>query len=67
MLNFSIMAADPNHVEELPLVFERSVSKIQRLLADGTWEDVGFQMDGATCRLNLTAHVFDPVILTVEF
>lgn len=59
------MSLDP--VEQLPLVFERPVSKIQRLLADGTWEEVGFQMDGESCRLDLTAHVFDPVILTVEF
>ena len=52
--------------QELPLVFDRPVTRMERLLPDGTWEEVSFRMDGDVCRLNLTAQVFDPVILTVE-
>lgn len=58
------MSLDP--LEDLPLVIRRPVSSIKKLCADGTYCDVAFTAEGERYTLDLTANVFDPVILVVE-
>ena len=53
-------------IDELPLVTERPIRRIQRLLPDGTYEDVSFTQKGDRAELSLTAYPFDPVILLLE-
>jgi hypothetical protein len=58
------MSLDP--IEALPLVIHREVKSIQRLLPDGSYENVPFTRDGSLHTLSLTANVYDPVILIIE-
>lgn len=58
------MSLDP--IENFPLVIRRDVSEIKRLTPDGTYENVSFTRDGDLYTLDLTASVFDPVILVMH-
>ena len=53
-------------VEELPLVINRPVSEILRLMPDGSYKQVGFKNDKKRYELDITAQVFDPVILIIK-
>ena len=58
------MSLDP--IDQLPLVIRRDVKEIKRLASDGTYENVSFTRDGDLYTLDLTAGVFDPVILVMH-
>lgn len=58
------MSLDP--IEELPLVIDRDVKEIKRLMPDGSYSDVSFEREGNLYTLNLTAGVFDPVVLVIH-
>ena len=58
------MSLDP--IEQLPLVIRRDVTDIRRLMPNGTYENVSFTRDGELYALDLTANVFDPVILIIK-
>lgn len=58
------MTLDP--IDQLPLVIERDVRSISKLMPDGSYENVGFSRDGQRYTLDLTADIFDPLILIIE-
>ena len=53
-------------VENLPLVFDKPISSIERLTPDGKREKVDYVLDGKVVRLNLDQGVYEPVILFVK-
>ena len=58
------MTLDP--LEEFPLVIRQDVKSIKRLLPDGSYENVGFDRRDDLYSLDLTAEIFDPLILIIE-
>jgi hypothetical protein len=58
------MSLDP--IEDLPLVIDRDVKEMKRLMPDGSYADVSFEREGNLYTLNLTAGVFDPVVLVIH-
>ncbi|MBE6584041.1 MAG: hypothetical protein E7649_03535 [Ruminococcaceae bacterium] len=58
------MSLDP--IEDLPLVIDRDVKDIKRLMPDGSYADVSFKRDGDLYTLNLTAQVFDPIVILIH-
>jgi hypothetical protein len=53
-------------VENLPLVFDKPITNIERLTPDGKREKVNFNMDGNVARLDINQGVFEPIILFVK-
>ena len=53
-------------IEDLPLVLEKPVRRIQRLMPNGTYEDIVFTHEDGRIELSLTVYPFDPVILLIE-
>ena len=53
-------------LEEFPLVIHRDVSSIRRLMPDGSYSSVGFTRKGDLYTLDVTADIFDPLILILE-
>lgn len=64
LVAFLDMSLDP--IEQLPLVIKGSVSEIKRLTPDGKLEDVSYTKDGERYTLDITATVFDPIILSIK-
>ena len=58
------MTLDP--IEELPLVINREVNHIKYLKPDGSYESVGFTRNENLYTLDITANIFDPLILIIE-
>ena len=58
------MSLDP--IDELELCFDRQVSSVKRLRADGEYESVDFIQADGKLTLATSAVVFDPVILIVD-
>ena len=52
-------------LEGLPLVADGGVKEIKRLNSDGEYESVNFTADGSRIEVNVTAGVFDPIILVI--
>lgn len=53
-------------LEELPLVIRRDVKSIKYLRPDGEFESVGFTRNGDRYTLDITAKIFEPLILVID-
>ena len=53
-------------IENLPLVFDKPITSIEKLTPDGQRQKVDFVMDGKVARLDLDQGVYEPVILFVK-
>lgn len=58
------ISLDP--MEELSLVFEKEVSKIEKLTPDGKREEVSFKKEGEEYILDAPCNILDPLILFVK-
>ena len=53
-------------LDELPLVIRRDVKSIKYLRPDGEFESVGFTRNGDRYTLDVTAKIFEPLILVID-
>lgn len=66
--NTMVAAIDTNldEIEQFPIVCEKEVSEIERLLPDGSYEKVGFERVGDRYELNVTLKPYDPQIFILK-
>lgn len=65
-LMVALFNTDLDVVENLPLVFDKPVKSIERLMPDGTRQKVNFTIDGKVTRLDIDQGVYEPIILFAE-
>ena len=53
-------------LEEIPLVVDRPVNRVRRLLSDGSYADIPFTVSGHLVTIETPAYTLDPVILILE-
>ena len=58
------ISLDP--MEEMNLVFEKEVSKIEKLMPDGSRKEVSFRKEGEEYVIDTPCNILDPVILFVH-
>ena len=58
------ISLDP--MDELSLVFEREVSKIEKLMPDGSCKEISFKKEGEEYILDTSCNILDPVVLFVK-
>ncbi len=58
------ISLDP--MEKLSLVFEKEVSKIEKLMPDGSRKEIAFRKEGKEYILDTPCNILDPVVLFVK-
>lgn len=58
------LGLDP--IEKLDMVFEKTISKIEKLLPDGTRKEISFMVDGDKYILDTECNTLDPVVIFVK-
>jgi hypothetical protein len=53
-------------MEELSLVFEKEVSKIEKLMPDGSRKELSFRKEGEEYIIDTPCNILDPLILFVK-
>ena len=53
-------------LEDIPLVVDRPVKCIRRLMPDGSYAELTFTADGNRVTVDTPAYTLDPVILILE-
>lgn len=53
-------------LDDIPLVADRPIRRIRRLMPDGTYADVPFTVDGGRIVVNASALTLDPVVLLLN-
>lgn len=58
------LSLDP--MEKLEIVCSQTLTKIQKLISDGTWRDISFEKNGESYFLDTPCNTLEPVILMMK-